>query len=247
MVARGSKIFVGAAALTWVLVAPSEAAAQDTSVSARRAAAARERGLPHTVFEVGVGFLALPAAEVCPRSIDECSTGEISLGLGIRNLYQFGAFSVGASVIWATTLRSDEARGQPELEREHGRRYFLVEALFRYAFVQADNAEAWLGTALGLVTIRDAWTVLADREPENEVKFVGPDSLSISTEGLTASIMAGGSWIFAENFSLGGLFRYGNWIMPFEPDTTPLGDVASLSGRVDVFELTTTLAYRLAL
>jgi len=35
--------------------------------------------------------------------------------------------------------------------------------------------------------------------------------------------------------------------LPFEPATTPLGDVASLSGRVDVFELTTTLAYRLAL
>ncbi|NUP05081.1 MAG: hypothetical protein HOW73_03355 [Polyangiaceae bacterium] len=236
--------FSGAAA---ALLLSFDAAAQDTSAASRRAAAARERGLPYTVFEAGVGFVALPAAEVCPRSIDECSTGEISLGLGIRNLYEFGPFGIGASVIWATTLRNDDARGDPDLEREHGRRYFLVEALFRYAYVQTHTAEAWVGTGIGVVSIRDSWTVKADRDPVNEVKFVGPDSLIISTEGLSASIMAGGAWIFAENFSLGGLFRYGNWIMPFEPDTTPLGDVASLSGRIDVFELTTTLAYRLAL
>lgn len=230
------------------LALPWQAAlAQDTSVSARRAVAARERGLPHTVFEVSAGFLALPAAEVCPRSLDECSTGEISLAFGLRNLYQFGPFALGAGILWATTLRNDDARGQVELEREHGRRYFLVEAQFRYSFLQTHNADAWVGTSLGGVMIRDAWTVLADREPVNEVKFVGPDSLTIATEGLSASVIAGGNWIFAQNFLLGGLFRYGNWILPFEADTTPLEDVASLSGRLDVFELALTLGVRLAL
>jgi hypothetical protein len=247
-VALTARSFAAAGSVALASLASSATAhAQDTTVSSRRAAAARERGLPHTVFEIGAGFVALPAAEVCPRSIDECSTGEISLGVGLRNLYEFGPFGIGAGIIWATTLRNDDARGAAELERSHGRRYFLVETLFRYAFLQTTRAEAWVGTGLGLVSIRDSWTVLADREPANEVKFVGPDSLIISTEGLSAAVMAGGSWIFADNFSVGGIFRYGNWIMPFEADTTPLGDVASLSGRVDVFELTTTLAYRIAL
>lgn len=241
--------------LTWAfasgalaLVLPWQAAfAQDTSTSARRAVAARERGLPHTVFELTSGFLALPAAEVCPRSLDECSTGEISLAFGLRNRYQFGPFGLSAGILWATTLRNDDARGQADLERAHGRRYFLVEAQFRYSFLQTHNADAWVGTSLGAVMVRDSWSVLADREPLNKVKFVGPDSLTIGTEGLSASVLAGGEWIFAQNFLLGGLFRYGNWILPFEPDTTPLGDVASLSGRVDVFELSLTLGVRLAL
>ncbi|MBL8740231.1 MAG: hypothetical protein JNK04_04025 [Myxococcales bacterium] len=235
------------AALALAVSVASPAFAEDTSGTARRAVAARERGLPHTVVEIGAGILALPAAEVCATSGEECSTGEVSLGLGIRNLYEFGPFGIGGGIIWGTTLRNDEAVGAESLEREHARRYFLVEALFRYAFIQLPKAEAWAGTGLGLVSVRDSWTVLADREPANKVKFVGPDSLAISTEGLTVSVAAGGAWIFADNFSLGGFFRYANWIMPFTPATTSLGDVASLSGRVDVFELTTSLAYRLAL
>jgi hypothetical protein len=224
-----------------------EARAEDTSVSARRAVAAREQGRPHTAIEVGTGIVALPAAEVCPTEANDCTTGEVSWGIGIRNIYQFGPFGVGAGVVWATTLRNDDARGAEELEREHARRYFHVEGLFRYSFVQTPEAEGWVGGTLGLVMVLDEWTVKADRDPVNTVRFVGPESLVIGTEGFTTSVAAGGSWFFADSFSLGGMFRYGNWILPFEPETSPVGDVASLSGRVDVFDLTLNLAYRLAL
>ncbi len=230
----------------WTL-ASATAWAEDTSFSERQAVAAREQGRPHTIVEVGTGVVALPAAEVCPAEANRCRTGEVSLGIGLRNIYQFGAFGVGAGVIWATTLRNDDARGAAELEREHSRRYFHVETLFRYSFVQTADAEGWLGGTLGLVMVLDEWTVRADREPKNTVKFVGPESLVIGTEGFTTTIAAGGSWIFADNFSVGGMLRYGNWILPFEPETSPVGDVASLSGRVDVFDLTLALAYRLAL
>lgn len=240
---RGLGVVLVAGALTYA----GSARAEDTSVSARRAVAAREQGRPHTVVEVGTGIVALPAAEVCPTSLNECSTGEISWGVGIRNLYQFGAFGVGAGVIWATTLRNDDARGAPELEREHSRRYFTVEGIFRWSFLQSADAEGWLGGTLGLVMVLDEWTVLRDREPLNSVRLVGPESLVIGTEGFTTTVAAGGSWFFADSFSLGGMLRYGNWILPFEPETSPIGDVASLSGRVDVFDLTLNLAYRLAL
>ncbi len=233
--------------LACLLLVAGTARAEDTSVSARRAVAAREQGRPHTVVEVGTGIVALPAAEVCPTSLNECTTGEVSFGLGLRNVYQFGRFGVGAGIVWATTLRNDDARGAEELEREHARRYFQVEGLFRYSFVQTPEAEGWVGGTLGLVMVLDEWTVKADRDPEATVRFVGPESLVIGTEGFTTTVAAGGQWYFADSFSLGGMFRYGNWILPFEPETSPVGDVASLSGRVDVFDLTVNLAYRLAL
>ncbi|HTJ82934.1 MAG TPA: hypothetical protein VL400_14535 [Polyangiaceae bacterium] len=236
------------AATSAISVATARAAhADDNSTTARRAVAARELGRPHTVVEVGAGIFALPAAQVCPTSLDQCSTGEISLGLGIRNLYQFGPFGIGAGITWGTTLRNDDARGAAELQREHARRYFMVDGLFRYSYFETNDAEAWFGGTLGLVGVLDSWTVEADRDPPSKVKFVGPDSLGISTEGFSASVAAGGSWFFADNVSLGGIFQYGNWVLPFDPHTTPLGDVASLKGRLDVFQLSLTLAYRIAL
>jgi hypothetical protein len=225
----------------------SEARAEDTSRAEGRAVAARERGLPITVVELDAGLLALPAAEVCFGSLENCSTGEISLSLGLRNFYQFGRFWIGGGIVWGTTLRSDDARGAPELEREHSRRYFLVEPHFRYSFIHTSIAEAWVGTSLGMVSVRDAWTVAAQRDPVSQVKFVAPEALVVGSEGVAVSVSAGGSYIFADNFSIGGRFRYGNWVLPGEPSTSTLGDLASLSGRVDVFELTTMLAYRLAL
>jgi hypothetical protein len=241
-----SRVLAGVV-LAALSLASASASADDLSSAARRAHAARQRGLPYTTVELASGLLALPGATVCPRSLDACETGEVSLGVGLRNLYQFGPFALGAGVSWATTLRNDEARGADELLREHSRRYFLVEGLFRYALVQEDDFELWAGGGLGLVTIRDAWTVATDRAPPSDVQFVGPEALDIRTEGLAVSAGAGGSWFVADNFSIGGRLRYGNWVLPFSPDTSPLGDVASLSGRVDVVDLQFTAAYRLAL
>ncbi|MFO0553133.1 MAG: hypothetical protein U0271_32395 [Polyangiaceae bacterium] len=240
----------------WLLAAPlsllslltaSVSHAEGTSASGRRALVAREQGKPHTLVEVGFGVLALPAAEVCIGGPDQCVTGEISIAAGIRNLYQFGPFAVGLSGTFGSTLRNDDAQGAPELEREHSRQYFLVEGLFRWSFVQTNSADAYIGTGLGLVSVRDSWSVAADRDPAAEVKFVGAESLVISTLGLSLFVSAGGEWFFWDNFSLGGSLRYGNWILPFDAKTSAFGDVASLSGRVDFFELQTTLAYRLAL
>ncbi len=239
-------LYAGAVLVAFVTLAP-DARAQDTSRGARRALAAREEGRPHTVLELGAGLLALPAAEVCPTSLDACSTGEASLGLGIHNIYQFGVWGIGAGILWGTTLRNDAARGLEDLERDHARRYFLAEVLLRYTFLRTPEYEAWGGATVGGVSVLDAWSVRADREPYSDVAFVGPRSLSVGTEGFAASIGGGGHWFFWDNLSVGGQLRYGNWFLPSEPATSPLGDVASLSGRVDFFDLSMTLAYRLAL
>ena len=44
--------------------------------------------------------------------------------------------------------------GDPALQRDHSRRYFLVEGLFRYAFFRDDSWETWVGGGGG---VRRRW------------------------------------------------------------------------------------------
>lgn len=236
------------AAVTLVvgLVSAGSAAADETA-QARRAAAARERGRPYTMAELSAGFLALPAAQVCLTSLTNCSRGEFSLALGIHNLYRYRAFGFGAGIEWATTVRSDSARGADELARDHSRKYFLVEGQVRYYFIQRAALEWWAGATLGGVVVSDSWSVLADREPYAQTALVGPRAATVGTEGLTAGVAAGFEWTFAKNWSWGMKLRYSSWFLPEERKLSPTVDVASLSGRVDMFDFSVAVAYRIAL
>ena len=219
----------------------------DESASARRAIAAREMDRPYTLAEVDLGLLALPAAKVCVVSSTDCEDGEGSLAVGIHNHYRFGAFAIGAGINWATTLRSDAARGAPELERQHSRSYFLVEGQFRYYALRAAEWEGWVGATLGGVVVNDSWSVLADRDPYADTDFVGPRASTLGTEGLSAGIGIGAEWSFRPSWSVGTTLRYANWFFPQDPKPLPLNDPASLSGRVDMIALSITLGYRIAL
>jgi hypothetical protein len=219
----------------------------DETAQARRASAARERGRPYTMAEFSAGFLALPAAQVCLTSLTNCSRGEFSLALGIHNLYRYRAFGFGAGIEWAATVRNDSARGALELERDHARRYFLVEGQVRYYFVQRASLEWWAGATLGGVVVNDSWSVIADRSPYADTAFVGPRGATLGTEGITAGIAAGFEWSFAKNWSWGTKLRYASWFLPEQRKISPTGDLASLSGRVDMFDLGVAIAYRIAL
>jgi hypothetical protein len=235
-----------AAMLTAALLLLAPAARADESSAARRAAAAHERGRPYTMFELGAGLLALPAADVCP-SPDQCGQGETSLAFGLHNLYRYRDIAIGAGIQWATTLRAETAVGAPELERDHSRRYFLVEAQFRYYGVRASSWELWGGATLGGVVVSDFWSVKADREPYSDTAFVGPRAATIGTEGLAAGVAIGAEWTFASNWSFGTQIRYSSWFLPSEPERLPTGDRASLADRVDMIDLGLMLAYRIAL
>jgi hypothetical protein len=239
---------LAAAAFAIVVAVPSRARADDTT-AARNAAAARDMGRPYTMAEVGASFLGLPAATVCPGIVSKttCSLGEASLSLGIHFLYRDREWAFGAGIEWATTLRTDAARGDPSLERQHARSYFLVEAQGRYYAYRRGPWEWWLGATLGGVVVNDSFSEKADRNPPSDADIQGPRAATIGTEGLAAGIGTGAEWIFARNWSLGADFRYANWFLPTVRQVLPTGDVASLSGRLDVFELGVLLAYRIAL
>ncbi|HSN96955.1 MAG TPA: hypothetical protein VLS89_01615, partial [Candidatus Nanopelagicales bacterium] len=235
---------VGAAAAA--ALGPAAARA-DESTAARRAAAAFEQGRPFTQFTLGAGMLTLPAADVCPVSLESCQQGETSLSVGVHNLYRYGPFGVGAGILWGVDLSADRAPGAPELEREHARSYFLVEAQFRYYGLRFEDWELWGGVTVGGVVVNDSWSVLADREPYADTAFVGPRAATLGTEGLAAGLGIGAEWTFADNWSFGSQIRYSSWFLPEQPERLPTGDLASLKGRVDMFDFGLAIAYRIAL
>ena len=243
---RASAGLVAVASAAIVAAAPAVARADDTT-AARRAAAARDQGRPYTMAEVGASFLTLPAAEVCPFSVHNCKHGEASLSLGIHFLYRDKEWGVGAGIEWATTLRTDAANGDTSLERDHSRRYFLVEGQVRYYPLRRPLWEWWTGATFGGVIVNDSWSERADRSPPSDADIQGPRAATLGTEGIAAGVGTGVEWLFARNWSLGADFRYASWFLPTTRDVLPTGDVASLSGRVDMFELGVLLSYRIAL
>lgn len=234
----------GVALALLVLAAPAGA---DESSAARRAAAARERDRPYTMVELSGGLMTLPTADVCPNSPTSCDQGETSVSFGLHNLYRLRAMGFGAGILWATTLGAESARGADTLERDHSRRYFLVEGQFRYYGIRTNTWEWWGGATLGGVVVNDFWTAKADREPYADTAFVGPRAATIGTEGLATGLAVGGEWTFAANWSFGTQLRYSVWFLPSEPERSPTGDFASLSGRVDMFNVGLLIAYRVAL
>lgn len=240
------KRHLAAITLALGLLAASRAEADETA-QARRAAEARARGRPYTMAELSAGFLGLPAAQVCPASLGNCKRGEFSLALGIHNLYRYRAFGFGAGIEWATTVRNDSARGSPELVRDHSRRYFLVEGQIRYYFVRRAAIEWWGGGTVGGVVVNDSWSVLADRSPYADTSLIGPRAATVGTEGLSAGAAGGFEWSFARNWTWGMKLRYSSWFLPEQRKISPTLDVASLSGRVDMFDFGVAIAYRIAL
>lgn len=226
--------------------APTSALADGGTSSSRAAAAAREKDRPYMMAELGAAVLTLPAAEVC-ITLDSCEDGEISVGVGIQNIYRYRSIGFGAGIRWATTLRSDAAEGAKELERDHSRRYFFVEGQFRYYAIRQSSWEWWVGGTVGGVVVNDSWTVKADREPYTDAAYVGPRAATIGTEGLATGLGLGTEWAFAANWSLGAQLRYSIWVLPNQREESPTGDSASLSSRVDMIDLNLVIAYRIAM
>jgi hypothetical protein len=225
----------------------SASASAEEANSTRRAAVAVDQNYTHTLISVNLGLLSLPAADVCPRSRTSCEKGETSVSFGVYNQYRFGKFGLGASVNWAASLVAGVAPGVPELEREHDRSYFLVEGQARYYGIRAGRWEWWGGVTLGGVVIKDAWSVISDREPYAGIAFVGPKSAMISTEGLAAGLAIGGEWNVTQNWYFGTTLRYAKWLLPTTARQAPTTDSASLSGNVDVLDFGLLVAYRIAL
>ena len=194
---------------------------------------------PHTMIMGGVGLLALPFAEVCPSIDTPCEPGETSLGLSLTVLGRIDDWGFGAGINYAFGLRSTKATGSDVegLERQHARRYFLVEGHFRRYLPPLGAWNWWVGATVGAVVVNDSWSTLADREPYSDTAFVGPRAVTLSTEGLAVGAGIGGHIRFLDYWIFGTHFRYANWLLPGDREQTPVGDLASVNGRIDIFDV----------
>jgi hypothetical protein len=205
---------------------------------------------PHAIVEAGLGLLALPAAEVCPVSPQECEPGETSIALSLFNMGRIGDFGFGAGIFWAFGLRpTGGSQGDiGTIGREHSRSYFLVEGAFRYYLPRfTGNWDWWAMATIGGVVVNDSWTTEADRNPYADTAFVGPRATTLSTEGFSAGLGVGGQWRISQHWTFGTRFRYANWLLPGDREVLPTGDQASLAGRIDIFDFGVTGAFLLPL
>ncbi|MCB9588673.1 MAG: hypothetical protein H6718_24905 [Polyangiaceae bacterium] len=201
---------------------------------------------PHGAAEAGVGLLTLPGAEVCVDVTQGCETGDTSLELHAWQLYRANVdLAFGAGLTLALTPSTDAPREDPPgVPRDHARRYFLVEATARYYAVVSRSVESWIGIMTGLVVISDRFT---PQDPESDKALVGPPGVTIRTEGYSLALGGGAAFALAPNWSLGTSLRVGTWFLPETPEKSPLGDEASLAGRITMFDIGVNIAYRLNL
>ena len=202
---------------------------------------------PTGMAEVGLGWLVLPAAEVCvERDIAGCTKGDSSLELDAWQLYRPNRrFALGAGITLGLTPTTDAPRQDPAgVHRNHSRGYFTVEGIFRYYPYAEDPFEVWLGLTSGLVVVSDRFE---SAEGSNDKALVGPRGVTIRTEGYTIGLATGVAYSFAPRWSVGGTLRYGSWFLPSQPAQDPLGDEASLVGQNDVFSLAVSVSYRIGL
>ena len=202
-----------------------------------------------SMFTGHLGLLALPFAEVCPFVTAACEPGETGFEAGLSIYGRWYDFAIGGSFTYGLGLKPSETAGDPDgnLGREHSRTYLLLEGHFRYFFLETGDWEWFVQASAGGIIINDSWTTVADREPYNGFVLVGPQAVTVSTEGLTVGAGIGGIWQITDFWLFGSKFRYSNWILPGEREKTPVGDLASLGGRIDVIEVGVFGGFRLPL
>lgn len=239
MSGRARAAFVAAFSVATGVAASSRA--QDEA-DVRRVVSRDESTVTHGMAEAGVGLFTLPGASVCVERNAGCSTGDASLALSGWPLFRRGHFAAGAGVMLGVISSTDAPRNDPPgVARDHSRTYYSVEITGRYYLPLTDALDGWLGVTSGLGVVNDTFK---SQKGLSERALVGPRGVTLLTEGWTLGVGAGLAYAIAENWRFGGGLRVSNWFLPTTPERDPLGDEASLRGRVTTVDLGITLGYR---
>jgi hypothetical protein len=201
-----------------------------------------ESRVTHGMAEMGVGLLTLPGAEVCIAQKLGCSKGDTSLAVSGWPLFRRGRFAAGAGVlVGLTSSTASPPTDTPDIPRDHRRRYFSVEVTGRYYVPFTERFEGWVGITTGLGVVNDSFQ---SQKGISELAVAGPRSVTLLTEGYTIGLGLGVAYAIATNWRFGGGMRVSSWFLPGTPARDPLGDEASLKGRITTVDLGLTLAYR---
>jgi hypothetical protein len=179
-------------------------------------------------------------------SSGNCKKGDTSFELDAWELFRANRrFAFGAGFLLGLIPTTDAPQSDPMgVDRDHTRSYLTLEGMIRHYPYIGESVELWWGITGGIAVVNDRFKVNGMNQ---ELALVGGNGSTIRTEG--ASIGAAGGAVFwlANHWSMGTVFRYGNWFLPKTAAKDPLLDEASLSGRSTMFSLGLSLAYRISL
>jgi hypothetical protein len=200
---------------------------------------------PHTLAQLGVGFMTLPGALVCLKN-QPCTKGDSSIELDFWQLYRANRyFAIGAGATVAIKPTTDSPPTEAGIDRSHTRSYFLVEGQGRYYAIHGETFEAWVGASVGGVIVSDRYTI--EGGDSSNAAIIGPRSSTLRTEGGTVGGLIGAQWSFAPNWALGLNARYMRWFLPGTPATTVFLDRATLTDSQDAVTVGVSCSYRIAL
>jgi len=228
------------------IVAAHHASAQEP-VTEEQLAFEIPRGVdrPHTLAQLGVGFLTLPGADVCLKG-QACTKGDSSIEADFWQLYRANRhFAIGAGATVAIKPTTDNPQTEAGIDRSHTRSYFLVEGQGRYYAVHTETIEAWLGATVGGVIVSDRYAIEGGDVPTAAI--IGPRASTLRTEGGTIGALIGAQWSFAPNWAVGLNARYMRWFLPSQPATTVFLDRATLTNQQSAVEVGLSCSYRIAL
>lgn len=178
------------------------------------------------VFELSVGALVLPNAEVC--SEEGCRRGDASPLLEGWALARFpGGIALGGGATLGLFPVTLPPQTQGDVFREDSRSYLTFEATGRYYFRDSARLKPWLGLGLGLVVLSDRFISAAEKSSQTRI---GAPGYTINTEGLSYFGGTGFEFALSHRWSFGGSLRLGGFQFPSTPKRSPLGDEASLTG-----------------
>lgn len=205
---------------------------------------------PAGIAEFGVGWLTLPAAEVCVEP-DQCERGDTTPQVDAWQFFRLNVdFAVGAGItLGLLPTRDSPPVDPPGVERSHTRQYFMFETMARYYPYVGETSEVWVGLATGLTVVKDSYVT----DTNETYATVGTPGVTVQTEGFTVGFGVGAAFALAPSWSIGGALRFGSWFLPEEAKRGPFDNEdegaigrtrATLTGRNSVVSLGLSIAYR---
>jgi hypothetical protein len=225
----------------------------ETHASAQTEAKAHSVELPHTIAEFHAGVIILPGAPISPGqrggnvvALGSIGKGDATLLVGLQALVRPSpSWGFGAGARFGPNPTSDnEYGGQSGLSRTHSRSYFWLGAEARYIPLRSEMLEGYLGVAAGGVIIADRFVT---NDGEKVPTVLGERPVTVATQGLSIGLSLGLQWHFAEHWTAGFGVRPSLWFIPERPACLPIGDCATLVGRLFAVDTTFSIGYRLPL
>ncbi len=231
---------------------PRDARAQERDQDRDRDRTSAQRAYRHTLAELELGVIALPRASISNgQGVVTTSpiSGDATIQAGLHLVFRANkAWAFGAGFLWGPRpLSESHYGGRSELMRTHSRSYLTMTGEGRYFPLRFKKVDTWIGASAGVVVVSDRFVTDFGKPSDVLPPILGTREVTVRTEGFTTGLELGASYNFYNAWVVAGRFRGSGWFLPGTPACLPIGDCATLSGRLIVFELGISIGYRLPL